>query len=182
MKKAHLGDGGETSLVGGRVPKDDLRVECYGTIDELNSAIGLMRSFSGFDGINSRLDKIQNDLFVIGAELSNVTEKGSSYKVSADDVKWLEKASDDLEAEIKPLNKFVLPGGSNLAAACHLARSVCRRAERNIVSLSKKEKVNPELMRYVNRLSDALFIMARFTNQVMKVEERTWGPEGLLGI
>jgi len=182
MKKVHLGDGGETSLVGGRVSKDNLRVECYGTIDELNSAIGLMRSFSGFEEINSRLDKMQNDLFVIGAELSNVTKNGSSYKISPDNVEWLEKASEELEAYIKPLNKFVLPGGSNLAAACHLARSVCRRAERNIVSLSKKEKVNPDILRYINRLSDVLFVMARFTNQMMKVEERTWGPDGILGI
>ena len=182
MKKVHLGDRGETSLVGGRVPKDDLRVESYGTIDELNSAIGLMGSFSKFDNINSNLKKIQNDLFVIGAELATVTEKGSSYKITPEDVAWLEKISDEMEKEIKPLNKFVLPGGSNLAAAAHLARSVCRRAERRLVSLSKKEQVNPELIRYINRLSDVLFIIARLTNQILKIEEKTWGPDGILGI
>lgn len=182
MKKVHLGDSGETSLVGGKISKDDLRVECYGTIDELNSAIGLMCSFSKFDELNENLKKIQNDLFVIGAELATVTKNGSSYKITADDVKWLEKISDEMEAGIKPLNKFVLPGGSNLSSAAHLARSICRRAERRLVTLSKKEKVNPEIIRYANRLSDALFIFARLTNQMLKVEERTWGPEGILGI
>jgi cob(I)alamin adenosyltransferase len=182
MKKVHLGDSGETSLVGGRLPKDDLRIECYGTIDELNSAIGLMRSFSNIEKINSLIDKIQNDLFVVGAELSNVTGRGSSYRISEKDVKWLEKIMEELEVEIKPLNKFVLPGGSNIAAACHLARSICRRAERRIVSLSKKEKINPEIVYYINRLSDVLFVMARFTNQTMRIEEKTWGPDGLLGI
>jgi cob(I)alamin adenosyltransferase len=182
MKKVHLGDKGETSLVGKHVGKDDSRVEAYGTIDELNSAIGLAKSMSSLDQINSPLEKIQEDLFVIGADLSNVTEKGPSTRISDADVIWLEKISDSMETEILPIKKFVLPNGSQLASALHLARSVCRRAERMIVSLSRKENVNPEIIRYVNRLSDVLFVMARLTNQKLGVREKTWGPEGLLGI
>lgn len=182
MKKAHLGDRGETSLVGGRVPKDDPRVESYGTIDEMNSALGLMRSFSEFDDMSSHIKRIQNDLFSVGAELATVTEKGSSYRISRGDVEWLEKISAEMEAEIRPLNKFVLPGGSRLSSAAHLARSICRRAERRLVSLSRKEGINPELIRYVNRLSDVLFVMSRLANQRLGVDETTWGPDDILGI
>jgi cob(I)alamin adenosyltransferase len=182
MKKVHLGDKGETSLVGNHVGKDDARVEAYGTVDELNSAIGLAKSFSNLEQISTPLEKIQDDLFLVGADLSNVTEKGTSKKISDADVLWLEKISDEMETEILPLKKFVLPNGSQLASALHLARTVCRRAERRIVSLSRKETVNPEIIRYVNRLSDVLFVMARLTNQKLGVKEKTWGPEGLLGI
>lgn len=182
MKKVHLGDKGETSLVGGKISKDSERVETYGTIDELNSSIGLMASLSKFDDVNGHLKKIQNQLFVLGAELSNVTENGSSYKTSNEDVSWLERVSNEMELEIRPLNKFVLPGGSHLASAAHLSRSICRRAERRVVSLSKREEVNPEIIRYVNRLSDVLFVMARLINQRLGVEETTWGPDGMLGI
>lgn len=182
MKKVHLGDKGETSLVGKKVQKDDLRVETYGTIDELNSALGLAKSMSGFPNINSSIEKIQNHLFVIGADLATVTQKGSESKIKPEDVAWLEKISDEMEGEIKPIKKFVLPSGSQLASSMHLARSICRRAERRLVSLSKKENVNPEIIRYVNRLSDVLFIMARLTNQRLGVKENTWGPEGILGI
>lgn len=182
MKKVHLGDKGETSLVGKKLPKDDLRVESYGTIDELNSAIGLARSVSNFDNINTMLEKIQNHLFIIGAELATVTEKGPESRITEEDVKWLEGISDDMEKEIEPLNKFVLPSGSQMASSMHLARSICRRAERRIVTLSKKEQVNPEIVRYVNRLSDVLFVMARLTNQKLGVKEVTWGPDGILGI
>lgn len=182
MKKSHLGDKGETSLIGKRVSKDDSRVEAYGTIDELNSAIGLAKSFSNLDQISSPLEKIQNDLFIIGAELATITEKGTSSKISDADVLWLEKISDEMEKEILPLKKFVLPNGSQIASALHLARAICRRAERRIVSLARKENVNPEIIRYVNRLSDVLFVMARLVNQKLGVKEKTWGPEGILGI
>ncbi len=182
MKNVHLGDKGETSLVGGRVQKDDLRVEAYGTVDELNSFIGLVNSSIKDEKINRALDRVQNDLFVIGADLATVTNKGSESKITGDDVIWIERTSDEIESELIPIKKFVLPGGSHSGAAMHVARAVARRAERRIVSLSKKENVNPEIIRYVNRLSDMLFIMARYINQKMKVQEKTWGPEGLLGV
>ena len=182
MKTVHNGDQGDTSLVGKKVSKDDPRVEAYGTIDELNSAIGLVKSLSEDAKIKTFIKKVQQDLFVVGAELSNVTEKGSTYKVTADDVSFLENFSDEIEKEIKPLNKFVLPGGSKVSSSSHLARSICRRAERKIVTLSKNENVNPEIIRYVNRLSDVLFIIARYSNQKLNVEETTWGPDNLLGI
>lgn len=182
MKSSHLGDKGETSFVGGRIPKDDLRVEAYGTIDELNSFIGVVRSLTGEPTISPILEKVQSDLFIIGADLATKTEKGSESKITGADVQWLEKASDDMEAEITPIKKFVLPNGSNIASNLHVARTVCRRAERRIVSLAKTESLNPEIIRYVNRLSDVLFIMARYINQQLGVEEKTWGPEGMLGI
>lgn len=182
MKKVHNGDKGETSLVGGAVSKDDPRVEAYGTIDELNSFIGLARSFSTQEKINTVLDKVQNDLFSIGAELATVTNKGSESKIKADDVLWLEKSSDEIESHLTPIRKFVLPGGSNLSSALHVARTVARRAERRIVSLSKGGHVNPEILRYVNRLSDLLFIMSRYCNEKLGIKEKTWGPEGMLGI
>lgn len=182
MKKEHFGDKGDTSLVGKRTSKDDQRVEAYGTVDELNSFVGFAKSFLKDPKILETLDKIQSDLFVIGAQLATVTTKGSESKTTSDDVIWLEKISDEMEKELKPIRKFVLPSGSQAAAALHVARSVCRRCERRIVSLSKKEEVNPEIVRYVNRLSDTLFIMARYVNQKLDVDEKTWGPEGMLSI
>lgn len=182
MKKVHLGDKGNTSLVGGRVSKDDSRVEAYGTVDELNSCVGLAKSLSNDAKISIILEKVQSDLFVIGADLATATEKGSVSKITEDDILWLEKTSDQMESEIVPIKKFVLPNGSQIASALHVARSVCRRAERRIVTLAKKENVNPEIIRYVNRLSDTLFVMARYINQKMNVVEKTWGPEGMLSI
>lgn len=182
MKAQHFGDKGDTSLVGKRVPKDDPRVEAYGTIDELNSFVGLAKSFLEDKKILEQLDKIQSDLFVVGAQLATVTTKGSESKTTTEDVNWLEKISDEMEKELRPLKRFVLPNGSRPASALHVARSVCRRSERRIVSLSKKENVNPEIIRYVNRLSDTLFIMARYVNQKLGVDEKTWGPEGMLSI
>lgn len=182
MKKVHNGDKGETSLVGGAVSKNDPRVEAYGTIDELSSFIGMAQSVSTQEKVNVILDRVQNDLFSIGAELATVTAKGSESRIKADDVLWLEKSSDDVESHLTPIRKFVLPGGSNVSSALHVARTVARRAERRLVSLSKSEYVNPEILRYVNRLSDLLFIMARYCNEKLGVKERTWGPEGMLGI
>lgn len=182
MKKVHLGDKGETSLVGRRISKDDSRVEAYGTIDELNSFVGLAKSVSNDPKISVILEKVQSDLFVVGAELATVTSKGSESRITGDDVLWLEKTSDEMEKELVPIKKFVLPNGSQLASALHVARSVCRRAERRIVTLSRKESVNPEIIRYVNRLSDMLFVMARYVNQKLNVAEKTWGPEGMLSI
>jgi len=182
MKKVHNGDRGETSLVGGAVSKDSVRVEAYGTVDELSSFIGLAKSVSTQEKINIVLDRVQNDLFVVGAELATTTNKGSESKIRAEDVVWLEKSSDDIESDITPIKKFVLPNGSNVSSALHVARTVARRAERRIVSLSKVEPVNPEILRYLNRLSDLLFIMSRYCNEKLGVKEKTWGPEGILGI
>ena len=177
-----MGDNGKTSLVGSRVSKDNLYIEVCGSIDELNSSIGLMKSFSKFNEINSFIKKVQEDLFIMGAELSNVTNEGSSYKITNENVKFIEKFSDELEKYIKPLNKFVLPGGSNIASLSHLSRSICRRVERKIIKLSKEKKINPIIICYINRLSDVLFIISRYTNQKLNIKETVWGPDNLLGI
>ena len=181
MKKIHVGDKGETSLIGKISSKTDPRVEAYGTVDELNSFIGLAKSFLKDDQLEKILEKIQNDLFELGSELADAS-KSPKQKISVENVEWIEKNLDELEKELKPIKKFVLPTGSQAAASLHVARTICRRCERRIVSLSITEKINPEILRYVNRLSDLFFVLARVVNQRMKVEEKTWGPEGILGI
>ncbi|MCZ6747868.1 MAG: cob(I)yrinic acid a,c-diamide adenosyltransferase [SAR324 cluster bacterium] len=180
------GDGGETSLVGGRaVSKDDPRVQCYGTVDELNSLIGIVRSFNAEkpagqerDGFDRGLQAIQQRLFDLGAELA--THPGDEYegqvKISAKDVTWLERAIDRLNADLAPLENFVLPGGSPLNAFLHHARTVCRRAEREAVALSRHEKVGKHVIPYLNRLSDALFVFSRWSAVSLGEQETLWEP------
>jgi len=162
------GDGGETSLGDGRrVAKDALRVEAFGTVDEANAAIGLARLHARgrFDAM---LARVQNDLFDLGADLC-VPEGGrqnrSRLRVADGQVARLEREIDAMNGKLKPLNSFVLPGGTALAAHLHLARVLVRRAERLMVALSKKEKVGGPALRYVNRLSDHLFVAARAANR-----------------
>ena len=163
------GDAGTTGLFGGaRVSKASERVASYGEIDELNSVIGLARAHGLESRKNNWLARIQSELFDLGAELSTVQEKQSSvahFLLVEDDIAKLEAAIDELEAELSPLKSFVLPGGSATASALHLARTVCRRAERSLVALAASEPVRPEVLRYVNRLSDLLFVMARSANK-----------------
>ncbi|MBI4617509.1 MAG: cob(I)yrinic acid a,c-diamide adenosyltransferase [Planctomycetes bacterium] len=162
------GDGGETGLAGGaRVPKDSLRIESYGTLDELNSCLGLARAllaerFPDAE-IDALLGQIQNDLFNAGNELATPPEKWREGlpAVGEPDVTWMEETIDRLGESLEPLRSFVLPGGGSPGAALHLARTVCRRAERIIVALSREEKVRPILVAYLNRLSDLLFVLAR---------------------
>lgn len=161
------GDGGETALGSGkRVPKDDLRIEAYGTVDETNAVIGVARLHAA-PGLDVMLARIQNDLFDLGADFAVPEEEGQTFErltVTDAQVERLEREIDTMNAQLAPLRSFVLPGGSASAAHLHVARTVCRRAERLAVALSRREKVNGGAIRYLNRLSDFLFVAARFAN------------------
>ncbi len=172
-----FGDTGNTSLFGGVVvKKDDPRVGAYGDIDELNAMVGVILAFNDRDltlaPLYESLQKIQNDLFIIGAELSAKNTKVRS--ISPMRSSEFEKEIDQMWSELPPLTNFILPGGTKTSSLLHLARTVCRRAERSIVSLSNKEKINPDIIVYVNRLSDLLFAMARYANYKKKVGEIIW--------
>ena len=174
------GDGGETSLFGSkRVSKDSSRVEAYGSIDELNSCIGVARSFlSGRDELSDTLKRIQGLLFVAGADLSTeLASRGRGEEVpriKEKDTKWLEDENDELLKKLPSLNSFILPGGGQIAASLHLARSICRRAERRIVTVGKADAINPELLPFINRLSTVLFNLARYCNLAEGREEEAW--------
>lgn len=165
------GDKGTTALAaGGRRPKHDLRIEAFGTVDETNACIGLVRLHTQGQPIDAMLSRIQNDLFDLGADLATVeTDKPLPYeplRMTQGQVDRLEQEIDALNADLAPLRSFVLPGGTPAAAALHLARTVCRRAERNVVELMRKpdEKVSQEAVKYLNRLSDFLFVASRHVN------------------
>jgi cob(I)alamin adenosyltransferase len=160
------GDGGETSLGdGARVPKDNIRVEAYGTVDEANAAIGVLRLHTREDGVvDAILASIQNDLFDIGADLCVPGSAGDRLRVAATVAARLEQAVFDVNAALPPLTSFVLPGGSPGSAHAHLARTIVRRAERRVISLSQLQPVNPEVIRALNRLSDLLFVIGRRLN------------------
>lgn len=173
------GDAGDTSLFGGeRVRKDDLRVSAYGTIDELNAVIGLVRAAGAVHEIDSVLERLQHHLFDLGAELAtpDATSAAAAHagRMTADRVAALEQEIDRFEARLPPLREFVLPGGTAAAAALHHARTVARRAEREIVTLAAREPLNPELLKYVNRLSDLLFVLARAANQAAGRPDVVW--------
>ena len=162
------GDAGETGLGdGSRVPKDHLRVAAYGTVDELNSVLGvLLASVPDLDGAIARdLRLVQNDLFDVGADLCRpIGADDKALRVRPEQALALEKRIDRDNEALAPLTSFVLPGGSQAAAWCHLARTVCRRAEREVVTLSREEPINPQVVVYLNRLSDWLFVLARVFN------------------
>lgn len=165
------GDNGTTALAaGGRRPKHDLRIEAFGTVDETNACIGLVRLHTKDLPIDAMLGRIQNDLFDLGADLATVeTDKPLPYeplRITQGQVDRLEHEIDELNAELAPLRSFVLPGGTPAAAALHLARTVCRRAERKVVELMQNpdEKVSDAAVRYLNRLSDFLFVASRYIN------------------
>jgi cob(I)alamin adenosyltransferase len=171
------GDTGDTSLFDGtRVKKDDLRVDAYGEVDELNAWLGLARSARADAPIDEALVRIQRDLFALGAQLADPGDKLAprvTKAVIADaDVERLENLIDQLEAELPPLRRFILAGGTPAGAALHVARTVCRRAERRMVALTPP--VDPVLLRYVNRLSDLLFVLARIVNHRGGVTETEW--------
>jgi len=168
-----LGDGGETHLGDmSRVSKNDPRIEAYGTIDELNAFIGLALASGGPDEATAaRLKRIQNDLFDLGADLSvPPSDERERLRVVPEQTAWLEAACDEVNATLEPLHSFVLPGGTSLAAALHVCRTVCRRAERRALLVTD---ANPEVIRYLNRLSDLLFILARAANGTA---EPLWEP------
>ena len=172
------GDKGLTHLSGGqRVPKNSLRVSAYGTVDELNSALGVALSFGLCERLTSVLPEIQNELFHLGSDLSFLEEDKSKYpvpQIEARHVTRLESLIDEMTAIVGPLQNFILPGGSTGSALLHVARTVCRRAERDVITLSEAEPVGPHVVQYLNRLSDALFVMARYENHERGVPEPLW--------
>ena len=173
------GDKGTTALVGGkRVAKDDTRVEAYGTIDELNSFIGLLAHNSKLDlpGMHEFIYKTQNKLFNIGAYLATDSDEPIRGLIE-DDVREIEAHIDDMDGQLPPAGAFLLPGGSRLSALCDICRTVTRRAERRVVALAREAAVDPLVLSYLNRLSDFFYIFARFNNVTNQVEERKWDPE-----
>ncbi|HUR61411.1 MAG TPA: cob(I)yrinic acid a,c-diamide adenosyltransferase [Candidatus Thermoplasmatota archaeon] len=178
------GDLGETALVGGqRVPKDDLRLEAYGTVDELNSWAGLCRaavldSPPVLGGLADSLLRVQHQLFNLGSILATLpADVGPKQpRVTAADVAWLEADMDRLTATLPPLRSFVLPGGSRVNSLCHLARTVCRRAERIVVRLHREGGCGEMEVRYLNRLSDAFFVWSRWATRELGAAETLWEP------
>ncbi|GAA4794592.1 cob(I)yrinic acid a,c-diamide adenosyltransferase [Olivibacter ginsenosidimutans] len=171
------GDSGLTTLIGGtRVPKDHIRVACYGTIDELNSYIGLVRCYAISSATDTQLEEIQQLLFAIGAVLAADPEKSNMklYALTTSDVKFLEKAIDQMDGELPTLKHFILPGGSILVSTIHIARCVCRRAERLVVQLASATSVPENVVIYLNRLSDYLFILARKMAKDTDTKEIIW--------
>ncbi|MFY0591249.1 cob(I)yrinic acid a,c-diamide adenosyltransferase [Roseivirga sp.] len=173
------GDSGTTSLLGGaRVSKAHIRIEAYGTVDELNSHIGLLRDQEVNNIRKDLLKEIQDRLFTLGAELA--TEPGKDKVVKPDlfekDITLLENAMDNMDEELPALTNFVLPGGHQAVSFSHIARCVCRRAERITISLSDHENVDPLVIRYLNRLSDFLFVLGRKMAQELEAEEVLWQP------
>lgn len=173
------GDKGETSLFGQRrVSKDSPRVEAYGAVDELNSCLGIAIACSKRDEVSDALKKVQKLLFVAGADLAaDLPSRGMEDRVpriKKDDTLWLERSCDELSRTLPPLKNFLLPGGDQAAANLQLARAVCRRAERRIVTVSKLEVINPELLPFFNRLSTYLFNLARYSNSIEGRQEEVW--------
>jgi cob(I)alamin adenosyltransferase len=167
------GDDGTTGLGdGSRVKKTDRRIEAIGTVDELNSLLGLLLTHQMSDEIRASLTDIQHELFDLGGELSI---PGRSA-IAAPQVKRLETMLDEFNADLPPLKEFILPGGSEASAVCHLARSVCRRAERRVVHLGQEEKINTAATQYLNRLSDLLFVLARVLNVHAGRTDVLWLP------
>ena len=168
------GDDGSTGLGdGSRTEKDSLRIEAIGTVDELNSAVGILLADPLSESVQSTLTDAQHTLFDMGGELCI---PGTTV-ITEDRVATLEQALDALNADLPPLKEFILPGGSPAAAACHLARAICRRCERRVHSLSKAGTVNPVALQYLNRLSDLLFVMARHLNKIAGMPDVLWRHE-----
>jgi cob(I)alamin adenosyltransferase len=171
------GDSGKTSLIGGtRVSKSDLRIDAYGTVDELNSYIGWTRDLSVSEAVRKLLLEIQDRLFTIGSRLAEDREK-SNMKLpllNEDDIKILEDAMDNMNNTLPEMKSFILPGGHPAVSCCHVARCVCRRAERLIVSVSENSEVDPLILKYMNRLSDYLFVLSRTLSFELKAEENPW--------
>jgi cob(I)alamin adenosyltransferase len=174
------GDDGSTGLGGGqRVPKDALRVAAYGTVDELNSQLGVALAAGTAPRLEPELRRIQNELFHLGSDLCFLEADKVQFRlpqIEARHVDALEALMDELNDVVGPLENFILPGGTPAAAALHVARTVCRRAERDAITLGREEAVGPHVVAYLNRLSDALYIMARYDNHVRGEIEPLWNP------
>jgi len=180
------GDNGTTGLVGGtRIPKHDLRIDCYGTVDELNSYLGLIRDQTISDDSKTTLIKIQNQLFIIGSLLATDSEKlkdESKRKqlgitlLKSEAIVFLETEIDTMNSVLPPMTHFILPGGHQTVSFCHIARCICRRAERNISKLNTEQPIQPEILIYLNRLSDFIFVLARKLSKELHAEEIKWIP------
>jgi cob(I)alamin adenosyltransferase len=178
------GDKGETHLVGGtRVPKDDPRIESYGTVDELNAVLGIVRACNDAappSPVGARLDailrQVQNELFDLGSELATPPDAAweGMITIGAEQIATLERTIDECQHDLAPLESFILPGGGMIAAFLHQARTVCRRAERDILRLSRQEPVSPHALGYVNRLSDLLFVLSRWMSHHLGEAEYLW--------
>ncbi len=176
------GDKGQTSLLGGtRVPKDHARIEAYGTVDELNSHLGMLRDLAGGHH-GERIIGIQNMLFAIGSRLaSGNEEEAERFKVplvGEADIAELEQAMDAMDADLEPMRNFILPGGHPAVSQAHICRTVCRRAERRVVQLTASDPIPEVIVRYLNRLSDLLFVMARHLGHLHGVADIPWKPRG----
>ena len=174
------GDKGETSLGdGSRVPKLDCRIGAFGTVDELNSALGVALAEPGLpERLREPLARIQNDLFDVGADLSVPFGIGDRLRVEQRQIEWLEQLCDELNADLPELKSFVLPGGTAAAARLHVARTTCRRAERDALTANEEHGINALVLGYLNRLSDFLFIAARWANADAGRDEPLWKPGG----
>ena len=178
------GDDGKTSLYGGtRVKKSNLRIDAYGTVDELNSYIGLLKDQIDDEFVAKDLLRIQNKLFAAGAmlatpldkqKLKDGTDRLKIEKVEAEEIQYLENQIDLMDKDLEPMRHFILPGGHSIVSFCHIARCVCRRAERIVVELADSEQINPNIITYLNRLSDYLFVLARKLTKDYKVTEIPW--------
>ena len=176
------GDKGKTSLLGGtKVPKNDARIESYGTVDELNSFIGLLNDQLSDATLNQRLLEIQDRLFTIGSLLALEQQKKNLPKIpelKEEDVTHLEKEIDEMDNKLPPMKSFILPGGHLSVSTAHICRSVCRRAERRCIDLQEKGMpVDPLIIKYLNRLSDYFFVLARYVGQQLQVKEMLWKPK-----
>ncbi|MEJ6680915.1 MAG: cob(I)yrinic acid a,c-diamide adenosyltransferase [Flavobacteriales bacterium] len=173
------GDKGTTSLLSGRrVNKNNIRIEAYGTVDELNSWIGVIRDHS-HERYHKNLITIQNELFTIGSQLANDPEKTASFKlpdINSESVLRLEQLMDELNVDLPEMKNFVLPGGHELVSFIHVARCVCRRAERRVVDLMENQGVEELIIKYINRLSDYLFVLSRACSQEVLAVEIPWKP------
>lgn len=172
------GDDGTTGLFGGgRVRKDHARIAAYGTVDETNALVGLARAEEGADALTAMLERIQGDLFVVGADLATPADaKPAVPRISAAEIEALEHDIDRMEEDLDPLKTFILPGGCRRASALHVARTVCRRAEREVVAAAESEAIAGTVAIYLNRLSDLLFVAARWANHHAGVPDTPWKP------
>ncbi|GBF24958.1 hypothetical protein MnTg01_01304 [archaeon MnTg01] len=171
------GDDGTTGVQGGkRISKSNLRIKAYGAIDELNATIGLILSKKFDDDIENLLRDIQNDLFVAGSDLSNPDLTNMKNRITKEMVTNVEKTIDRLENELPPITNFILPGGHEAASLIHISRTIARRAETIVISLNEKEKINDECIKFLNRLSDLLFVIARTVNKKNGFNDIIWKP------
>lgn len=175
------GDSGSTSLIGGtKVPKSDLRIDAYGTVDELNSWIGLINDQLNMEEFKNELKDIQDRLFTIGSSLATDADKEPKMKLPdlhESDIHLLEVKIDEMTAQLPPMKSFILPGGHVTISSIHICRTVCRRAERLLVTMQQHQLVvEPKVLQYINRLSDYLFTLARYTAEKLGVEEIPWRP------